>query len=103
MMLTLALRAGARRVYDRALRVFDPHEVAEAFAAAGSVTIPRQLARLLAGTGLVAEFRALAPYHAPISIQRWSARRVWLALGTAAAAVGAVVLLVANLRAGQLL
>ncbi len=103
MMLTLALRAGSRRVYDRALLVFDPHEIAEAFAAAGSVTIPRQLHRLLAGADLVAEFRALAPYHAPIAIQRWSVRRVRLAVATAAGVLGALFLLVANLRAGQLL
>ena len=105
MMLTLALRAGSRRVYDRAVRIFDPHEIAEAFAGAGSVTIPRQLHRLqtAAGSDLVAEFRALAPYHPPIAVQRWSVRRVRLAVGTVAAVLGAVVLLVANLRAGQLL
>ena len=105
MMLTLGLRVGSRRVYDRAVRIFDPHEVAEAFAASGSVTIPRQLHRLLdlSGTDLLAEFRTLAPHHPPIAIQRWSMRRVRLALLTAAAALAALVLFVANLRAGQLL
>jgi hypothetical protein len=105
MMLTLALRAGTARVYDRAVRIFDPHEVAEAFAASGSVTIPRQLRRLMAagGSDLVAGFRALAPHHPPIAIQRWSVRRVRLALLTVAIVAAAFVLLVANLRAGQLL
>ena len=104
MMLTLAVCGGSQRVYDRAVRIFGPHEIAEAFAASGSVTIPRQLRRLTAdGVDLVTEFRALAPRHPPIAIQCWSVRRMRLALLTAAAAVGALVLIVANLRAGQLL
>jgi tRNA A-37 threonylcarbamoyl transferase component Bud32 len=105
MMLTLALVAGADKVYARAVRIFDPHEIAEAFAASGSVTIPRQLHRLIGASGsdLLAEFRALAPQHPPIAIQRWSIRRVAVAAVTVLAALTASVLLAVNLRAGQLL
>jgi hypothetical protein len=105
MMLTLALVAGADKVYARAARMFDPHEIAEAFAATGSVTIPRQLHRLIAASGsdLLAEFRALALHHPPIAIQRWSIRRLAVAAVTVLAVLGALVLLAVNLRAGHLL
>jgi len=86
MMLVLALRSDAKTVYDRALRVFSPEEIAEAFAATRGVASPTQLRSQLKedGRDLIAEFRALAPHREPIRIQRWSVRRValtvWVAL-----------------------
>ena len=85
MMLILGMRAPATKVYERALRMFTPEEVAEAFAAAQGVTIPSESRVVLAelrktrGIDLLEEFRALAPYHERISIQRWSTRRIALA------------------------
>jgi hypothetical protein len=80
MMLVLALRTDAQRVYDAALRSFTPDDVAEAFAAAQGMAIPTELQRYLKEDprDLIAEFRALAPARPPISIQRWSARRIGL-------------------------
>lgn len=105
MMLTLALAVGAPRVVARARRFFDDDELAEAFAATGSVTVPRQLRRLVNATGrdLVGEFRDLLPERAPIAVQRWSVRRVLLAGATVVGAPGALALLALNLRAGNLL
>jgi hypothetical protein len=82
MMLVLGLRTDARRVYEHALRWFSPDEIAEAFAAARGVASPTQLRSMLKqdGRNLVAEFRALAPTREPIKIQRWSLRRVVLAV-----------------------
>jgi membrane-associated phospholipid phosphatase len=84
MMLTLALRSDARRVYERAVLVFTPEEIAEGFAAVRGIAIPSQVAAALKADPrpLVAEFRALAPPRRPISIQRWSVRRVGLILAT---------------------
>ena len=45
MMLTLALSSTAEVVYERALLQFAPEDIAEAFAASRSVTIPTQLRR----------------------------------------------------------
>jgi tRNA A-37 threonylcarbamoyl transferase component Bud32 len=90
MMLCLALRSTPERVYERALRVFTPEEVAEAFAATRSVTIPSQSRAWLRADGrdLVTRFCELAPERRPISIQHWSWRRVGLlAVVLAAAAV----------------
>jgi hypothetical protein len=105
MMLILALPVGAPRVVERARRCFDDEELAEAFAATGSVTVPRQLRRLLNGVGhdLVGEFRDLLPERAPVAVQRWSVRRVLLALATGVGVPGALALLALNLRAGNLL
>jgi tRNA A-37 threonylcarbamoyl transferase component Bud32 len=96
MMIILGLRADPRRVYERALRVFTPDDLAEAFAAGRGVTIPTQSRNLLnelrkqEGVDLLARYRAMAPHHEPISIQRWSARR--LALSAGAVLLGLVVL-----------
>jgi tRNA A-37 threonylcarbamoyl transferase component Bud32 len=78
MMLTLALSSSAEVVYERATRVFAPDDLAEAFAASRSVTIPTQLrSRLRAdGRDLLAQFRALAPDRRPVRIQLWTMRRV---------------------------
>ena len=47
MMLCLALRSSAKRVYDRALPQFSIDEIAEAFAAARGLALPSQLRRAL--------------------------------------------------------
>jgi tRNA A-37 threonylcarbamoyl transferase component Bud32 len=82
MMLVLACRTDAERVYRRALAFFSPDEIAEAFAAARGVASPTQLRSVMKqdGRDLVAQFRALAPARRPVSLQRWSFRRVALAL-----------------------
>lgn len=105
MMLTLALAVGPQRVVERSRALFDPQEVAEAFAATGSVTLPRQLRQRIEDSGrdLVAEFRDLLPAHHRIPVQSWSLRRVLLAVATVGGLVLAVVLIGLNLRAGSLL
>jgi hypothetical protein len=86
MMLVLALRSDARTVYDAALRYFTPDDLAEAFAATRGVASPTQLRQHLKedGRDLLAEFRAMAPERRPISVQRWSIRRVLLIAATLA-------------------
>jgi hypothetical protein len=93
MMLTLALRSSPELVYARAVRVFAPADIAEAFAATRSVTIPSQLrARLKAdGCDLIGDFRRLAPDRPPVSVQLWSARRVAVTAGVVLAMVAAAV------------
>jgi hypothetical protein len=83
MMLTLALSTTPELVYERALRVFAPDDIAEAFAASRSITIPTQLrARMHAdGRDLLATFRRLAPERSPVPIQVWGVRRVALTGG----------------------
>jgi tRNA A-37 threonylcarbamoyl transferase component Bud32/membrane-associated phospholipid phosphatase len=85
MMLVLAVRTDARRVYERALVQFTPDDIAEAFAATRGVASPTQLRSVLRqdGRDLVSEFRALAPQRRRIAVQRWSFRRVALAVGLA--------------------
>jgi tRNA A-37 threonylcarbamoyl transferase component Bud32 len=81
MMLCLALRASPERVYARALRQFSTDEISEGFAAARGLAMPSQLRRLLRAQGrdLHAEFVRLLPTPPrPVSIQRWSARRIGL-------------------------
>jgi tRNA A-37 threonylcarbamoyl transferase component Bud32/membrane-associated phospholipid phosphatase len=83
MMLVLALRTDAPRVYARARQYFDDEEIAEAFAATRGLTMPSQLRRMLRSEGrdLHAEFITLMPYRLhPVRIQRWSVRRVGLSL-----------------------
>ena len=85
MMLVLALRTDAERVYRRARRQFSDEEIAEAFAATRGLTMPSQLRRMLRqqGRDLHAEFLRLLPYRlAPVRIQRWSLRRVGLTAAT---------------------
>jgi tRNA A-37 threonylcarbamoyl transferase component Bud32 len=81
MMLCLALRSSPERVYQRALQFFTVEEITEGFAAARGLALPSQLRRMLReqGRNLHAEFIKLLPAPPqPISIQRWSARRVGL-------------------------
>ncbi len=105
MMLTLALSSTPDRVYERALKQFAPADVAEAFAASRSVTIPTQLrSRLRAdGRDLLDCFRQLAPERSPVAIQLWDLRRVGLTLAVIAAAVAAAGSLVAYIRLANLL
>ena len=100
MMLTLALCSTAERVYERALAVFTPGDIGEAFAATRGVTVPSQLRSLLRADGrdLPACFRALAPPTPPVAIQRWSLRRAALTLSVVAGAVIVVMLAAVNLR-----
>jgi serine/threonine protein kinase len=90
MMLVLALRSSAARVYARTRLRFSDEEIAEAFAATRGLTMPSQLRRLMKqqGKDLHAEFTALLPVRLPpVRIQRWSVRRVLLTLVTLLAAL----------------
>lgn len=82
MMLVLAFRSSPERVYEHALKVFSPEEIAEAFAATHSVTMPSQSRNFLrkAQPDLIARFRELAPNSRPVAIQRWTWRRIGLTL-----------------------
>jgi tRNA A-37 threonylcarbamoyl transferase component Bud32 len=85
MMLVLALRTDAERVYRRARLQFSEEEIAEAFAATRGLTMPSQLRRMLRqqGRGLHGDFLRLLPYRLPpVRIQRWTWRRVGLTLVT---------------------
>jgi hypothetical protein len=96
MMLCLALRSSPERVYERASRQFSVEEITEGFAAARGLALPSQLRRMLRDQGrdLHAEFIRLLPSPPqPVSIQRWTMRRV----GLLAATVVLTVLLVSFL------
>ena len=82
MMLVLAVRSDPDRVYQRALRYFTPDELSEAFAATRGVASPTQLRAFMKKDprDLLGTFRALAPPRQPTALQRWSLRRVGLAL-----------------------
>jgi serine/threonine protein kinase len=84
MMLVLALRSSAEHVYEKALAYFTPEELSEAFAATRGVASPSQLRASMKadGRGLLETFRELAPPREPITIQRWSIRRVMLIVAT---------------------
>jgi tRNA A-37 threonylcarbamoyl transferase component Bud32 len=83
-LLCLALRTNAERVYRRSLAFFTADDVAEAMAATCSITVPSQLHTAIAADGrsLIDELTALAPARPRITIQRWTARRVWLLAAT---------------------
>lgn len=82
MMMILALKSDVAVVYERALLQFAPSDIAEAFAATRSVTIPTQTRALLArhrkrtGRDIETEFQNISPLRDPISIQRWSPQRI---------------------------
>lgn len=84
MMLVLAVRSDVDLVYRRALTFFTADEIGEAFAATRGIASPTQLRAFMKRDprDLLGQFRALAPERRPIPIQRWSVRRVLLALGT---------------------
>jgi tRNA A-37 threonylcarbamoyl transferase component Bud32/membrane-associated phospholipid phosphatase len=90
MMLCLALRSDPEPVYARALRLFTVAEITEAFAATRGLTMPSQLRNLMRAQGrdLHTEFLELLPQRPrPIAIQRWSIRRIGLAVLTLLLAV----------------
>jgi hypothetical protein len=93
MMLVLAVRSDPDRVYQRALRYFSPTELSEAFAATRGVASPTQLRAFMKRDprDLLSTFRALAPPRQPITLQRWSLRRVGLALALLVVTVIAVI------------
>jgi tRNA A-37 threonylcarbamoyl transferase component Bud32/membrane-associated phospholipid phosphatase len=85
MMLCLALRSDPELVYERALRQFTVEEITEAFAATRGLTMPSQLRHLMRAQDrdLHTEFLELLPERPrPIAIQRWSIRRIGLAVLT---------------------
>jgi tRNA A-37 threonylcarbamoyl transferase component Bud32 len=86
MMLCLALRSSPEQVYAQAVGQFSVEEITEGFAAARGLALPSQLRRMLRAQGrdLHAEFLRLLPSPPqPVSIQRWTPRRVGLMAGTA--------------------
>jgi tRNA A-37 threonylcarbamoyl transferase component Bud32 len=100
MLLVLALRSEPRHVYERALRQFTVEEVSEALAATRGLTMPSQLRRMMRAQGrdLHAEFLKLLPEPPkPIAIQRFSTRRIGLALAVLITIFIAVGLVVSNL------
>ncbi len=109
MMVILALRTNAELVYERALLQFDSHDIAEAFAATRSVTLPSQSRSSLAllkreeGVDIVEDFRRLSPEAEPISIQRWSTRRILLALGAAFFSILLVSIVISEVTGGGML
>jgi len=50
------------------------------------------------GIDLLARFQALAPHHDPISIQRWSTRRIRLAAGALLGVLILLSLIIDNIR-----
>jgi tRNA A-37 threonylcarbamoyl transferase component Bud32 len=105
MMLVLALGTDPDRVYARALNFFTHDEIAEAFAATHSVTMPSQSRSMLRKDrrNLLARFRELAPSRRPISIQRWSLRRVTLTVGVFLVCLIATLVVMVNLGGAGLL
>jgi hypothetical protein len=102
MLLVLALRTDAERVYRRALRSFTEDEIAEAFASAQGMAIPTELQAKLKedGRDLLQRFRELCPPHHKVSIQRWSLRRIGLILSALMGVSIALYLAVDSLIAG---
>jgi tRNA A-37 threonylcarbamoyl transferase component Bud32/membrane-associated phospholipid phosphatase len=92
MMLVLAVRSDPQRVYQRALAYFTEAELAEAFAATRGVASPTQLRAFMKRDprDLLSEFRALAPARPPITLQRWSIKRIALAAAMLAIITAAV-------------
>ena len=105
MMLTLALASTPEHVYERALSIFAADDVAEAFAACRSITIPGQLRSLMRADGrhLTGRFRQLAPKRSPVPVQLWDLRRAAITAGLIAAFAAAVAALGIYLSAAGLL
>lgn len=105
MMLTLALTSTPEHVYERSLRVFAAEDVAEAFAACRSITVPTQLRSMVRADGrdLAGCFRRLAPQRRPVPVQLWSLPRVAVTVGLLASLALAVTLLTAYARVAGLL
>jgi tRNA A-37 threonylcarbamoyl transferase component Bud32 len=94
MMLTLALASTPDHIYERALHVFAADDVAEAFAACRSITVPSQLRSLIRADGrdLIGGFRRLAPDRRPVPVQLWDFRRVAITAGLLAMIAATVAL-----------
>ena len=92
MMLTLALANTPEHVYERALNLFAADDVAEAFAACRSITVPSQLRSLIRADGrdLIGCFRRLAPARRSVPVQLWDIRRVAITAGLLAMIAAAV-------------
>jgi tRNA A-37 threonylcarbamoyl transferase component Bud32/membrane-associated phospholipid phosphatase len=105
MMLTLALVSAPEHVYERACRVFAADDVAEAFAACRSITIPTQLRSLIRtdGRDLIGRFRRLAPKRRPVPIQLWDLRRAGITVGLIASLAAVVAVLYAFVKMAGLL
>ena len=105
MMLTLALISTPEQVYDRALRLFAADDVAEAFAASRSITIPTELRSLIRtdGRDLVGRFRALAPKRRPVPVQLWDIRRVGVTMVLIASLAAVLAVLAAYVQVTGLL
>jgi tRNA A-37 threonylcarbamoyl transferase component Bud32/membrane-associated phospholipid phosphatase len=105
MMLTLALASTPERVYRRALGVFAAEDVAEAFAACRSITVPTQLRSLIRADGrdLIGQFRQLAPRRSPVPIQLWTIRRAGVTVGLIASLAVAAAAFAAYVRGAGLL
>lgn len=106
MMIILALRSSPDHVYERTLQFFSTDDIAEAFAATRGVTIPSQSRSSLAlikrneGVDIVQRFQELSPHREPISLQRWSWRRVWLTAGALLGILFLLLLFLDNLQSG---
>jgi tRNA A-37 threonylcarbamoyl transferase component Bud32 len=100
MLLLLSLGSDVDRVYEAALRRFTPDDVAEAFAATKSVTVPGQLRSMVMADPrpLAKEFSLRAPERRRIPIQRWTFRRLALTGSLAGLAIAAVVSAAVSLR-----
>lgn len=100
MMMALALHSTSENVCRIATRHFAPEEIAEAFAATSSVTMPGQLRSEMNADGrdLVAEFRCCVPSRPTIPVQRWTLRRLGLAAWLALLAVTVIVSGFGNLQ-----
>ncbi len=105
MMLTLALASEAELVYRRAIQIFAPEDVAEAFAACRGITIPTQLRSRLRrdSRDLIGRFRRLAPARPPVPIQLWSLRRVAVTMSVALAASAVLAAVFSYVRLAGLL
>jgi hypothetical protein len=100
MMLVLALRSDAERVYGHALSTSPRRRSPEAFAATRGVASPTQLRSAIKrdSRDLLGGFRELAPKRRPVAIQRWSVRRLALGVSMVAVVAIVVVLVVGNWR-----
>lgn len=104
MMLLLALKSDVETVYERALLHFAPTDIAEAFAATRSVTIPSQTRSMIAehkratGIDIVEEFQDITPFREPIAIQRWSPQRIVRTLAVAAVVATIVAQIYSEIR-----
>jgi tRNA A-37 threonylcarbamoyl transferase component Bud32 len=106
MMLVMATRSSCEQVHRRARLQFNDDEIAEAFAATSGITMPSQLRKAMReqGRDLHAEFLQLLPqWTPPVSIQRWSVRRVGLMAGVALLALVALLAALSTFESAGLL